>query len=186
MNVYDWDGTIYNGDSTMHFIMYLWEKYPHTRNKIPGVLWKGLLFKLSVIDVENFKGSFYQIFSTIPNMEEVVDAFTSSHLKNVKKWYFEQQKPDDLVISASPYFLISSFCKKVNITHVMASPVNIHTGKFEGKNCHGEEKVRRFKEMYPDASIDSFYSDSNRDLPLARIAKKPFFVKGNQRSPWKV
>ena len=58
------------------------------------------------------------------------------------------------------------------------------TGKYTGINCHGKEKVRRFREEYPDAVIDSFYSDSYSDTPLAEEAKEAFIVKGEELLPW--
>jgi hypothetical protein len=39
--------------------------------------------------------------------------------------------------------------------------------------------------MYPNAEIDSFYSDMYCDTPLALISKQAFIVKGERLSPWK-
>ena len=50
-------------------------------------------------------------------------------------------------------------------------------------NCHGEEKVRRFREVYGDAQIDEFYSDSLHDTPLAKEAKRAFLVKKDEILP---
>ena len=44
----------------------------------------------------------------------------------------------------------------------------------------GEEKVKRFYEIYPKEIIDEFYSDSYSDLPLANISKKAFLIKKGQ------
>ena len=66
----------------------------------------------------------------------------------------------------------------------MASKVDKKTGKYEGINCHGKEKVRRFYEMFPNGKIDDFYSDSYSDSPLAEISKKAFLVKGDELKDW--
>ena len=66
----------------------------------------------------------------------------------------------------------------------MASVVDEHTGKYSGINCHGEEKVRRYREMFGDIKIHEFYSDSYSDTPLAKISEKAFIVKGNQLLDW--
>ena len=50
--------------------------------------------------------------------------------------------------------------------------MNPQTGLYDGLNCHGEEKVRRMRELYPDAEIEQFYSDSLHDTPLARLARR--------------
>ena len=62
--------------------------------------------------------------------------------------------------------------------------MDIHSGKISGENCHDEEKVRRFYEVYPDGEIDAFYSDSLADTPLASIAKHAFLVKKGIMSAW--
>ena len=59
----------------------------------------------------------------------------------------------------------------------LEAAVNVNTGKYNGLNCHGEEKVNRFYKEYKDGSIDKFYSDLKIDLPLASLAKEAFLVK---------
>ncbi|MBR2067152.1 MAG: HAD-IB family phosphatase [Solobacterium sp.] len=184
MNIYDWDDTIYRGDSTFDFIKYLLVKRPKTILNLPLIAYSGLLYGLKKMPKQEMKENIFHMFQHVKDMEKMVDEFTRSHLDHVKKWYILQQKGDDLVISASPEFLIQSFCDKLGIQYVMASPVDIHTGKYYGLNCHGEEKVRRLKEKYPDARIDSFYSDSYSDSPLAKLAKEAYLVKGDQLEKW--
>ena len=66
----------------------------------------------------------------------------------------------------------------------MASVVDMHTGKYNGLNCHGEEKVRRYREVFNNTTIENFYSDSYSDTPLARIATNAYLVKGDNLLPW--
>ena len=66
----------------------------------------------------------------------------------------------------------------------MASRVDRQTGFYDGINCHGKEKVRRFYEVFPDGKIDEFYSDSYSDSPLAEIADKAFMVNGEKVTKW--
>ena len=75
-------------------------------------------------------------------------------------------------------------CNKLGIRCLIASEVDPHTGQYSGENCHGEEKVRRFRAQFGQTEIDAFYSDSHSDDPLARIAKQAFMVKGESLSPW--
>ncbi len=184
MNVYDWDDTIYRGDSTFGFVKYLYVKKPKTLLSIPRTAVCGLLFVLKIMPKLTFKQNLYHMFVFVDDMEKTVEEYTSSHLGHVKQWYKDHQQEDDLVISASPEFLIRSFCEKVNIRTCMASKVDMHTGRYEGENCHGEEKVRRFREIFPDGKIGEFYSDSYSDTPLARLAEKAFLVKGDRLLPW--
>ncbi len=184
MNVYDWDNTIYRGDSTFGFVLYLYKNYPMTLISIPRTAVCGLLYGVRIMPKLTFKQNLYHMFVFVKDMDRAVDDFTSSHLDHVKQWYKDAQKEDDVVISASPQFLISSFCKKTGITVCMASDVDMKTGKYNGLNCHGKEKVRRFYEMFKDGIIESFYSDSLSDSPLAEIAKEAFLVKGDKLIKW--
>lgn len=130
------------------------------------------------------KERFYGFLKSVPDAEAMLSEFWDKNIKKIKKWYLEQQKEDDVIISASPEFIVAPACKRLGIKYVMASCVDIKTGKYNGVNCHGEEKVRRFYEAFPDGVIDEFYSDSLNDTPLSRIAKKAFFVKNNKLENW--
>ena len=88
------------------------------------------------------------------------------------------------MISASPEFLIAPICRRLGIGTAMGSPVDIRTGRFSGPNCHGAEKVRRFRARFPEGRIDEFFSDSYSDAPLARMAKRSWLVKGERLAPW--
>jgi HAD superfamily phosphoserine phosphatase-like hydrolase len=51
------------------------------------------------------------------------------------------------------------------------------TGRIEGKNCHGQEKVRRIREKW---NLDEFgeiyaYGDSEADKPMLALATKSFY-----------
>lgn len=104
----------------------------------------------------------------------------------IKPWYLVQKKPDDVIISASPEFLLRTICKELGISYLIASKVDPKTGLFNGENCEGEEKVLRFKKQFRNVQIDEFYSDSKTDTPLATLARKAFLVKGNKIITWKI
>lgn len=185
MNVYDWDNTIYRGDSTVDFVRYCWRKRPKCLLNLPRTLVFGLLYVLHLVPKLTFKQNLYRMFRYIDDMESLTEEFTGTHMDHVKRFYRAGQKPDDVVISASPEFLISSFCARTRIRTCMASRVDIRTGVYDGLNCHGEEKVRRFREAFPDGVIDSFYSDSYSDDPLAKLASEAWLVKGDELKPWR-
>ena len=113
-----------------------------------------------------------------------MEEFWNIHKYNIKAFYYETQQEDDVIISASPYFLLEPIIKELGIKHLMASNVDKFTGKYSGINCHGKEKVRRFYEVWPDGVIDDFYSDSLSDSPLAEISKTAYMVKGHDLFPW--
>jgi len=53
----------------------------------------------------------------------------------------------------------------------------ILTGKYHGKNCHGEEKVTRIGVQYPLDQFDEIYAygDSSGDKPMLALAHHAFY-----------
>lgn len=60
MNVYDFDGTIYNGDSTIDFFLYALKRKPSILLHIPKQAWGFILNKAGRIDKTRFK-DFFQL-----------------------------------------------------------------------------------------------------------------------------
>ncbi|MGI6072931.1 MAG: HAD-IB family phosphatase [Lachnospiraceae bacterium] len=184
INVYDFDGTIYDGDSTFDFYKYCLIKNPKLILFLPRQLKAALQYKLGKITKTQFKEIFYSFLRRIDNIDSAVAAFWDVHEKRIQEWYKSVSKESDLIISASPDFLLSYICNKLNV-QLICSVVDKHTGIYSGENCSGEEKVRRFYERYGKSiSINNFYSDSQSDLPLARLAKNSFLIKNKRAVPW--
>ena len=127
--------------------------------------------------------TFFSFLCKVDDFDEQIEKFWDKHEKRISAWYLAQKKPDDLIISASPEFLVGAAAEKLGV-QLIGTRMDIHSGKISGENCHDEEKVRRFYEVYPDGEIDAFYSDSLADTPLASIAKHAFLVKKGIMSAW--
>lgn len=184
MNVYDFDETIYDGDSTRDFYFYTLKKKKSILKYLPKQAFFFMLYVFGFITKTQFKEKFYTFFKSIKNIDEFLETFWSEHEINIKDWYIKNKKEDDIIISASPYFLLLPMCKKLGIKHLLASNVNKFTGEYDGENCYGEEKVKRLDKYTKDYSIECFYSDSYSDSPLALLAKEAFLVKGNNLYGW--
>ena len=184
MNVYDFDNTILRGDSSARFFAWCLGHCPRMWLDLPGQLVNGLLFITRLKPKQAFKQRMFGFLRLI-DVDWALEGFWRDNLPRIKGWYRQAQRPDDVIISASPEFLIGPACAALGIRAVMGSPVDRRTGRFYGPNCHGAEKVRRFREVYPDAQIDAFYSDSHSDDPLAALARTAWMVKGERLEPWR-
>lgn len=184
LNVYDFDKTIYDGDSTIDFYFFCIKKQPQILKYVPLQTFGFIKYFLKICDKTELKQYFYSFLRGLKNTDKILNDFWDSHIKNIKQWYLLNQKDDDVIISASPEFLLKPACDKSKIKYLIASDVDINTGIYSGINCYGEEKVHRFKYIFGDVTIDEFYSDSISDLPLAEISEKSFLVKNNQITPW--
>ena len=183
MNVYDFDRTIYNGDSTVDFYLFCLKRHKKILLLLPSLLFAFLRFYCFKIgDKTQFKEKMYR-FLKYCDIDRDLDDFWTIHDKKIKKWYLNQQKNDDVIISASPEFLLCPLEKSFNF-NVIGSKVDKFNGKYSGTNCYYEEKVVRFKEAYPKGTIDGFYSDHYSDEPLAVIANKAYIVDGDSIYEW--
>lgn len=183
-NVYDFDGTIYDGDSSVDFYLFCLKRHPRILKVMPRQL-KGLTSYLAKrCEKTVAKQALYSYMTLIPDIEGEVDAFWLTHSDKVKDFYLQQQKPTDIIASASPEFLLAPLCHALGVTELIASQVDPHTGACLAQNCHDDEKVRLLRAKYPDVVVEDFYSDSDADLPLARIAQRAFKVRGERIEPF--
>jgi len=183
MNVYDFDRTVYGGDSSVDFYLFVLFRKPHLAVFLPLQVWGAALYLLGIHSKENMKEKFFTFIRFIP-VHKTVLYFWDKKRKRIRSWYLRQKEDADVIISASPEFLLEPLVRGYLGVSLIASRIDQSTGKFIGKNCHGKEKVRRLKEIYSDGTIENFYSDSLSDAPLAEIAACSFIVKGEKIVPW--
>ena len=185
MNVYDFDKTIYAGDCTIDFYFFCLRKKPSVLFSIPYQIKGFLLYSFGKISKTKFKEYFFSFLIKLNGLtDEYVIEFWSKYERKIKHWYKMQHSQEDLIISASPYFLLEHICKKLGMREPIASLVDEKNGKFICVNCYGEEKVKRFQATYPLCKIEAFYSDSKSDRPMAELAKKAYLVKKNKIKQW--
>ena len=184
MNTYDFDETIFNPDSSYAFIMYCVKKHPRAFiDKFPRIAGAGIAYALKRINTKTLKENLFSFLQNIDDIDTVVANFWACHQDGIGSWYLAQKKSDDLIISASPEFLLRPVADMLGVG-LMGTPMDKKTGKIIGNNCHDKEKVRRFYERFPDGHTENFYSDSLSDTPMAEIADNAFLVKKGVLSPW--
>lgn len=179
INGYDFDKTIYNGDSSVDFYLYCLKRKPTLIRYIFGLIWGISLYILKIKSKEYMKEKFFAIVKSINNIDDYINDFWDKHYKNIKPWYLKQKDKSDIIISASPEFLLKPLEKKLKVK-VIASKVNKNTGKFEAKNCHDHEKVNRFYKEVGKKKLNAFYSDSMSDKPMMDISKNAYLVKKDE------
>lgn len=181
MNVYDFDGTIYNGDSSVDIYFFLLKRYPKLIAYFPKQILGIVKYKLHLSSKEEM---YFSFLKGVRTDESFVDDFWKQNQSKLKEWYLNQKRKDDVIISASPEFLLKPICDVLGIDNLIATKVELSSGKFLSKNCQGAEKVVRFKEIFPEAEIEAFYSDSKSDTYMAKLATKAFRVKKNSIMDW--
>lgn len=182
--VFDFDGTIYNGDSSKDFFLFALFRHPAILRMVPSFLRSAIWYRTKRCSKEDMKSKFFGFLPYLPDVEQEVLCFWKKHICKMRTWYVERNHSADVIISASPEFLLKPVMETFQVVAVIGTQVDPCTGHLIGANCKGEEKVRRFRELFPEAEIETFYSDSRSDRPLAGMAGHAYYVKGKRILAW--
>lgn len=183
MNTYDFDKTIFYPDSSYSFVRWSLKRRPSLYFFwIPAAAVAGIGYLVGLSSKENLKEKVFGFLPRIKDVDAEVEQFWKEHEHKLSDWYLKQKKDDDLIISASPEFLLKPITDKLGV-RLLGTKMDKRSGKINGLNCSGKEKVRRFREEYPDSHTEEFYSDSLSDTPMAKIAGKAFRIVDKATKP---
>lgn len=182
MNIYDFDNTIYDGDSSIDFFKFCLKKEKKILLDIIPISFNLFLYLTKFIEKEKFKSAFFRFLKRIDG-KKFVDDFWLENKYKIKKFYIKKHKKNDIIISASPYFLLEPIAKLYDFK-LIATIMDIKSGLIIGNNCYEEEKVKRLNELGIN-ECNEFYSDSLSDTPCSKIAKKAYIVNNDVIVPWK-
>lgn len=176
MNCYDFDKTILRGNTVQRFWWYCVLRFPYLWLLLPEVFFACLLFGLRIITRDFFLRMMevFEIF--VPNKLKQAQKFWDKNQKYVKQWYLEAKRDDDIVVSASPDYLIEEICTRLGVRCIATKTKK--NGMALGKHCYGAQKVVRFQESFPSVVPESYYSDSMSDVPMFEFAQSGFWVRG--------
>lgn len=175
--LYDFDKTIYDGDSSFDFFLYCLKVEPVIIIYIPKIIIAIGLYKLKIIKKTRMKEWIFSFIKRIKNVDNIVCKFWDNNSSKIKFFYKGRKHNNDIIISASPEFLLEPIAKEYIVKDLIATRMDKKTGNISGENCFGIEKVNRFLKKYNKSDIYEMYSDSYSDTPLLEIAKHAYIVK---------
>lgn len=185
VDVYDFDGTIYNGDSSLDFFLFCLGKNKKLIRFLPKLILFFIGYCFKIISIKKFKEKFFSFIRDIDNKELVIRQFWHKNNFKINNYFIEnmKNKKEVYVISASPEFLLQPYLKQFNNVKLIATNVT-NNGKIIGENCKGKEKLKLLLENTNEIKIENFYSDSLSDLPLVEIASNSFHVSNGKVYQW--
>jgi phosphatidylglycerophosphatase C len=86
-----------------------------------------------------------------------------------------------LIVTATPDSVVAPFARGLGADRLIATALEFDehdraTGRLQGKNCRGEEKVRRLRaEFGEDVRLEAAYGDTNADKPMLALADEQGF-----------
>ena len=187
MRVFDFDGTIYDGESLFDLYLYSARHDPKVFRFIAPVLRYAVKYKLGRATLEQMEygvdrmaeGYLTELNRSrrVASVEQLVNDFWDRNYPRIKPWY--QPEPNDVILTASFDLTVGEACRRLGVRNLVASKVDMETMKVTYLNFN-TNKARRFRELYgPDAVVDEFYTDSKFDQPMIDMARRAFMVKGD-------
>lgn len=182
VNVYDFDNTIYNGESLVDFILYYMRRDPKIWPHLPLLAVIGIRDSLHLFTVEQaieaYAAFLEGYYVQMADLTEYIHDFWDRNEKKIKPWYENVRREDDIIVSGTTDFILDEIMHRMGIHRYIGSSIDQQTGKFR-RLCFMENKVTAFQELYPDAQIHNFYTDSMNDRAMIAIAEHAFLVQGN-------
>ena len=187
--VFDFDGTITTKDTLLEFIKF---------NKGSFAFYSGLLlnlpylvaFKIKIISNQSAKEKVLKFFfhdTPLAVFKNNCVSFSKEILPGlIRKKALEEIKRLQgegitvAIVSASPQDWIQDWADEIG-ARLIASQLEIKNGKItgnlSGKNCHGNEKVRRICETFDLSKYEvvAAYGDSSGDKPMLALAAQSFY-----------
>ena len=182
MRVFDFDNTIYNGESVLDFYLYSIRYYPGALKYLFVVLWHFFRYKLSKTTMEELeqgiKAYAIDYVRSFQNQDAIVSAFWDKRMRKIKAWYTPQ--PDDVILTASFNVIIDEACRRLGVSHCICSVVNRETMELEYLNFSRNKREIFLRTFGSQAVVEEFYTDSLFDQPMIDLAEKAYLVKGNK------
>ena len=186
---FDFDGTITTKDSFLSFLLFRYGKWRTFLGfLIISPFYAAYLLKL--ISVQTAKEKVFKRFfrnEGVVEFEAACNHFVEEVVPIIErpKAVLEIRKLQEngvevVVISASAEQWLKPWCKKVGAT-LISTKLEIKngklTGRIDGKNCRGKEKVNRIQATYDLNSYDEVYAygDTKGDKPMLGLATFAFY-----------
>ena len=187
--LFDFDGTITRKDSATLFYKTLYNSpiafvYRHFLVCLPQYI----SYRLKLTDYLPLKRRRLQIhvgLLTEDIYNKKVLEFQHVHLPSIIKnsaldrlrWH-KDQGHEIWVVSASYDFLLSEWCKQMNIGLIVNRTFrNLHSFTFEEEDCNLNNKVHQIRKRVnlDDYSTIYAYGDSEGDMPMLTLAHESYF-----------
>ncbi len=105
INAYDFDETIYDGDSSVDFYLFCLKKNKKVLLQAPTQIIGAFLYLIKVYDKTKFKEKVFSYLKRVNNVDDYIDEFWKLKYKNIKDWYLKQKEKIYVIIYSSPEFL---------------------------------------------------------------------------------
>lgn len=180
IDVYDFDGTIYDGDSTFDFVRFCLRRHPRMLLSLPRIARAALRLARKTIGLTEFKSALFSVMTVYMDLDTEAGLFwlSPSAKKKLGTWFFSTPRDLPIVVaSASPEFELRYAARLLGVTTLVGTRADVNTGELYGQNCKGAEKLARIREAVGDFTVRAMYTDNAKaDAPLLDAAEEKYIV----------
>ncbi|MEO6455016.1 MAG: HAD-IB family hydrolase [Ginsengibacter sp.] len=185
----DFDGTITNKDSFLDFILF--------SSTIPKLVLRSIFalpffiaYKLKLMESDPAKEKIFStFFKNIPEKDLIVagEQYCRKKLKKILRKNaiatlrdHQQLAHTICIVTASAGYWVKPWCDENNYQLICTgyqTQSGKMTGRYDGNNCRGVEKVNKIKEKYnlTDFTEIYCYGDTKDDLPMLKLGTKKYY-----------
>ena len=180
IDVYDFDGTIYDGDSTFDFVLFCLRRHPRVALSLPAIALAGVKLALKKISLTQFKSALFGQMVRYFSLTDEAKLFWQDEKTKAKlgAWFYDRPRDLPIVIaSASPEFELRHAAKILGVKTLIGTRADVNTGELYGKNCKGAVKLERIREEIGEFTVRAMYTDDVKaDAPLLAMAEEKYLV----------
>ena len=190
--IFDLDGTLTKKDTYLPFLGLCLREFGLRKLSAIVLPLYVLLYKFSIISNHQLKEIFLsKILSgiSLEQLEPVSEKFVSSLIdKGLNRPIIQmlnvylKKRHKVILVSASFDFYVTKLAKRIGVDQVVCTKAEVNdgiiTGRILGKNCYGQEKVKRLESLLNPSDWYSsvLYTDHYSDYPLLKKVKKAILV----------
>lgn len=187
--LFDFDGTISSKDTMLDFILFSFG----AKKSLKGLIILSpvlFFFALKIIDNNSAKQHIFKYFfggMTIDEIKYLGACYTKERIHKIIRpncierinWH-KKNNHEISIVSASLEYWLKPWCDNMGLK-LIATKLEIIdnkiTGNYDGANCHGNEKLKRIKEIYDLNYYDYIfaYGDTDGDKQMLEIANESFY-----------
>lgn len=188
--LFDFDGTLTTRDSMLEFIAFHYGKR-RLRLALAKLAPRLVSMKVRIVPPQAVKERLLKHFFNGKSQAELFElgrAYSEQFLDQIireeaiNKMRWHQERHEVYVVSASCEEWLQAWCEKEQVKLIaskMAYDENGFTGKLNGKNCNGPEKLVRIKQEIDLKQFKTIYAygDTSGDKEMLGLANNPFYRK---------
>jgi len=182
---FDFDGTLFKRDSMIEFLLFL-ESYQllfYLKNLIFIPIY--LLFKTKIISRTSVKEIFLKIHLFNKTKKEI-ELSSKNFSKYIIKYmykdaldYLSKIEGEKCIVSASLDIWMNDIARELNCNLISTESIFINKrfNRIDGKNCFGNEKVKKIKKYYNLLEYDTIYvfGDSDGDNEMLNLSDNSYY-----------